>query len=324
MTIQLPPELTWVASLAVGSRWPKGDEDAMAVLGHAWEDAQRRLIGLVDRLGTAGSAVLQHVGGQVADQFHRFVQSLHTSIPEVANASGQLGLAARNTGVQLQHGKLMILAQLVWLAGEIVDLSFWAPEAIPAAITSTRVAVMMILRRLMQAIITGAALMAGMDLGIQAIQRLMHDRTSWDWSSVGTSVASGAIGGGVGGVIGEGARGLFKDAANTLVGKGAIGGINGIAGSTVLSAAFGGPNDVLMAGAGGLAGGMLAGSGRRRRGGGPTPKIDGVDVHVPPAVHLPGGEGPEGARGSGPARTGAGTGGADLSAAGGPGGGHRG
>ncbi|MGW2252590.1 WXG100-like domain-containing protein [Kitasatospora sp. NPDC001660] len=301
MTIQLPPALEWVASLAVGSRWPKGDEDGMAVLGHIWEDAKRRLIAVVDRLGPAGSAVLQHVGGQVADQFTRFVQSLSSSIPDVAGAAGQLGLAARDTGVQLQHAKMMILAQLVWLANDIVDLSFWAPEAIPAAVTSARVAVSLILRRLAMAVARGAALLAGMDMGIQGLQRLMHDRTSWDWTSIGISAASGGIGGGVGGIVGEGARGLFKNAANTMIGKGAVGGVSAIAGGTVVTSVFGGPNDVAMAASGGVIGGVAGG----RKGRGTTPKIDDIDVHDPVVPHLPKFEG-----GAGPGATGVtGTGG---------------
>ncbi|MFF2141670.1 hypothetical protein [Kitasatospora sp. NPDC058190] len=316
MTIQLPPALEWVASLAVGSRWPKGDEDAMAGLGHIWEDAKRRLIAVVDRLGPAGSAVLQHVGGQVADQFTRFVQSLGSSIPDVAGAAGQLGLAARDTGVQLQHAKMMILAQLVWLANEIVDLSFWAPEAIPAAVTSARVAVSLILRRLAMAVARGAALLAGMDLGIQGLQRLMHDRTSWDWTSVGISAASGGIGGGVGGIVGEGARGLFKNAANTVIGKGVVGGVSGIAGGTAVTSVFGGPNDVAMAASGGVVGGVAGG--RKGRGRGTTPKIDDINVHVPVVPHLPKFEGGAGPGGTGV--TGTGGGGAEGTSGAGDGG----
>ncbi|MFI9274622.1 hypothetical protein ACIGXM_28525 [Kitasatospora sp. NPDC052896] len=286
MSIELPPALSWVASLAAGSHWPKGDEDAMAAVAEAWEDAERRLIELTEQIGDAGRAVLAHIGGQVADMFKQFTQSLESSTPDIGGAAGQLAQAARNTGVQLQHAKLMILAQLVWLANEIADLSFWAPEAIPAAVTSARVAITMIARRLLTSIAAGAAFMAGMDFGIQAIQHLMHDRTTWDWSSVASSAESGAIGGGTGGGIGAGAGAISKKAANSLIGKAVIGGAGGMAGSTVLSGIFGGPNDFALAGAGGAISGALGG-GKGRGGGGAKPSVGPIDVHLPPGLHLP-------------------------------------
>ncbi|MBC3841050.1 hypothetical protein GXW82_14450 [Streptacidiphilus sp. 4-A2] len=251
MSIELPPWLAWVAALAVGQNWPKGDEDGLRALGEAWDSASQQLVDIGEEIGPATQGVLSNIGGSVATEFKSFVEQLQSNLPDMAQAAGQMGTLGKETGVQVEYAKYMILAQLAWLAAEIVDLSWWAPEAVPAAITAARVAVIMILRRLLTSIASGIGFMVGMDALIQAIQMLKGDRTHWDWQSTLSAVESGAISGAIGGVIGEGAGHFAPKFAGNIIGKGIIGGVTGVASSAALTGIFGGSNDFGQAFAGG-------------------------------------------------------------------------
>ena len=289
MSIELPPWLSWVATLAVGQHWPKGDEDGLRLLGEAWEDTAQQLVDISEEIGPATQGVLSNIGGSVATEFKSFVDQLQTNLPDMAQAAGQMGTLGKETGVQVEYAKYMILAQLAWLAVEIVDLSWWAPEAVPAAITAARVAVWMILRRLLTSIASGIGFMVGMDALIQAIQLLKGDRTHWDWQSTLSAVESGAIAGAIGGIIGEGAGHFAPGLAKNIIGKGIIGGATGVASSAALTGIFGGSNDFGEAFAGGAIGSMLGGGGRRGGEGPHVPKEETPDIHVPTAIdlHLP-------------------------------------
>src|ERR1700753_3365178 len=131
MSVNLPPALSWVAYLAVGQSWPKGDEDKLRALGEAWDEAAQQLVNLADEIGPAGQGVLNSVGGQVAEEFNSFLSQLQSNIPEMAKSAGQLGELGKNTGVQIEYSKYMILGQLIWLAAEIAQGAFFAPQAIP-------------------------------------------------------------------------------------------------------------------------------------------------------------------------------------------------
>ncbi|TDT97834.1 hypothetical protein EDD99_6027 [Streptomyces sp. 846.5] len=289
MSIELPSWLAWVATLAVGQHWPKGDEDGLRVLGEAWEEAAQQLVAIGEEIGPATQGVLSNIGGSVANEFKSFVTQLQSNLPDMAQAAGQMGTLGKETGVQVEYAKYMILAQLAWLAVEIVDLSWWAPEAVPAAITAARVAVWMILRRLLTSIASGIGFMVGMDALIQAIQLLKGDRTHWDWQSTLSAVESGAIAGAIGGIIGEGAGHIAPGLAKNIIGKGIIGGATGVASSAALTGIFGGTNNFGEAFAGGAIGSMLGGGGRKGGEGAHVPKEDIPDIHVPTGIdlHLP-------------------------------------
>ncbi|MFC1435432.1 hypothetical protein ACEZDB_32805 [Streptacidiphilus sp. N1-3] len=289
MSINLPPELGWVARLAVGQAWPKGDEDKMIALGAAWNDAAQQLVNLSATIDPATSGVLNSIGGQVADQFHDFTAQLRSSLPDMADAAGQMGQLGHNTGVQLEYSKYMILAQLVWLAYELVQLAFWAPEAVPAAITAARLIVQMILKRLLQSVVMGVGFMVGMDVAIQTIQFLKGDRTKWDTSLTLSAVESGAISGGIGGIL-HGVGGAFAPKfTGSLIGKGTIGAVTGVVSTATMDGIFGGEGDWGATLSSGIIGAMGGGGGRRRFGGGEGEHehIDG-DIKLPsmPDLHL--------------------------------------
>lgn len=298
MSIELPPELDWVAKLAVGQDWPKGDEDKLRSLGAAWDDAARQLTAISREIDPATSGVLHSVGGQVADEFTSFTQQLKSNIPDMAEAAGQLGELGRNTGLQVEYAKYMIIAQLVWLAVEIAELAFWAPEAIPVLVTGVRAIVKMLLKRLLISIATGVGFMVGMDAVIQGIQFLKGDRTKWDTAATLQALEGGAIGGAIGGIFSGAGSAFAPKFASSLIGKGLIGGASSIVTTEVMSEIFGGENDMGSALTSGIIGAMGGGGGKRRFGGGEHTEVHTPDIHLPsePDLHLPklpfDGEGP--------------------------------
>jgi hypothetical protein len=83
-------------------------------------------------------------GGQVGKEFESFLGKLDAGPPAMATSASQLADLGKNTGVQIEYSKWMILGQLIWLAAEIVHFVVWAPEVIPALMTSARPVVRMV------------------------------------------------------------------------------------------------------------------------------------------------------------------------------------
>ncbi|NUL07435.1 hypothetical protein HRW07_30300, partial [Streptomyces lunaelactis] len=240
MSIEMPPELAWVANLAVGQSWPQGDEDNLRALGAAWEDAAQELRGISEHIGSSANGVLESVGGQVGDEFRDFIVQLEGSLPAMSESAKGLGTLGRNTGLQLEYAKYMILLQLILLAAQIAHWAFFAPELIPAAITSARVAIQMILRRLLISIAIGVGLNVGMDVAVQTLQMLKGDRTQWSIENTVSAAGSGAIGGAVGGIFFGVGSVLAPKFANSLPGKGILGVATGITTTGVMQGIYGG------------------------------------------------------------------------------------
>ncbi|MFJ9900775.1 hypothetical protein ACIQPR_46375 [Streptomyces sp. NPDC091280] len=291
MSVEMPPELAWVARLAVGQSWPKGDEDNLHALGQAWNEAAQELRGISGQLGASGNGVLESVGGQVADEFRAFVTQLESSLPEMAESANQLGKLGKHTGVQVEYSKYMILGQLILLAAQIAQWIFFAPEVIPLAITAARIAVKMILRRLLISVATGVALNVGLDVAVQTIQFLKGDRTEWSTDNTVSAVVSGAIGGAVGGVFFGAGGVLAPKFAHSLLGKGILGAATGLGTSAIMYGIYHSGEDEFGTSISAGALGALGGGGKRRFGGkGDTVKVDPVHVNVPGALtfDLPG------------------------------------
>ncbi|MFD4879893.1 hypothetical protein ACFWOB_41935, partial [Streptomyces sp. NPDC058420] len=287
MSVDMPPELAWVARLAVGQAWPKGNEDNLQALGQAWNDAAQELKGISGQLGQSGNGVLESVGGQVADEFRGFVTQLESTLPEMAESAGQLGKLGKHTAVQVEYSKYMILGQLILLAAQIAEWAFFAPEVIPLAVTGARVAVKMILRRLLISIATGIALNVGLDAAVQTIQFLKGDRTEWSTDNTVSAVISGAIGGAMGGIF-FGAGSVFAPKfAHSLFGKGILGAATGLGTAGIMYGIYHSGEDEF--GSSVTAGllGALGGGGKRRFGGkGDTVQVDPVHVNLPDAIKL--------------------------------------
>ncbi|MGW7673036.1 WXG100-like domain-containing protein, partial [Streptomyces sp. NPDC054775] len=76
MSLEVPPELSWVAALLVGQRWPQGDEDGLRALGEAWGSVGQVLSGVGGELGSASAGVVGGLGGTVAEEFAGFAATL--------------------------------------------------------------------------------------------------------------------------------------------------------------------------------------------------------------------------------------------------------
>ncbi|MER5657477.1 hypothetical protein ABT076_31165 [Streptomyces sp. NPDC002131] len=282
MSVDMPPELAWVARLAVGQAWPKGDEDNLHALGQAWNEAALELKGISEQIGASGNGVLESVGGQVADEFRGFVTQLESTLPEMAQSAGQLGKLGKHTAVQVEYSKYMILGQLILLAAQIAQWAFFAPEVIPLAVTAARVAVKMILRRLLISVATGVAMNVGLDVAVQTIQFLKGDRTEWSTDNTVSAVVSGAIGGAMGGLFFGAGSVLAPKFAHSLFGKGVLGAATGLSTAGIMYGIYKSGQDEFGTSVSAGALGALGGGGKRRFGGkGSTTEVDPVHVNVP-------------------------------------------
>ncbi|MET8413784.1 hypothetical protein ABZV34_38155, partial [Streptomyces sp. NPDC005195] len=284
MSINVPPELAWVSLIAAGQDWPRGDEDKLRTLGDIWDETAGHLISMAGEIGPGTQGVLDSLGGAVAMQFTTFTSAIESHLPQMADAAGELGAYSRETAVQVEYAKYMILLQLAWLAYEIIQFSISAPEAIPPAIAGARAIVKMILQRLLKSVASGIAFNVGMDVLVQTIQLLKGDRTHWDTKNTLGALESGAIGGAVGGLIGGAGHALAPKFTGSLLGKLTVGGASGLAGTVVTNIVLGGDTDFGAALSSGVIGG-LGGHGASRpdepEGGKGEADLHLPDVHVP-------------------------------------------
>ena len=263
MSIDIPPELNWLIEMTAGQSWPQGDEDKLSEMGDAWNSAGVELRGVVDEVGSASSAVLSGFNGPAADQFGSFMNSLYTSVPQMAEGAEQIGGMSKQTALQLEYSKYMILAQLIWMAEQIAEWTstFFGAAAVPVIEAAGQIAVQSILRTLLEQIARSVgesvAAMVGMDVAVQTIQFLKGDRTHWDSSSTLGSLEMGALTGGLGALVGGGAHMIAPNLVDNLLGHIVMGGVNGVVGAAVSNVALGGGGDIGLAAGAGAVGGAL-------------------------------------------------------------------
>ncbi|MDX2706087.1 hypothetical protein PV350_25005 [Streptomyces sp. PA03-6a] len=278
MSIELAPELAWLAELTIGQDWPQGDEDMLYELGEIWSNAARQLINLELLIAPSARGVLNSVGGLVADEFLSFTRRLRANLPAMAESAEQLGDLGRNTALLVEYTKYMILVQLIWLAAEIAELSFWAPEVIPVLVTGVRAIAKMLLRRLVTSIAGGAAYMVGMDVVVQAIQFLKGDRTEWDTSLTRQSAGGGALGGAFSGAFFGMGQAVGPKFTGSFIGRGIIGGGASVVDTAVENKMHGGDEEYGSAVTSGAVDGLGESGGGRRAGARVPGSIDPVDT----------------------------------------------
>jgi len=265
----------------MGQSWPKGDEDRLTEVGHAWNHAARQLIAVHHAMTPATQGILDSIGGQVATEYEQFTRQLTTLLPNLAQSADGLSELAHDTAVQLEYAKYMLLVQLIWLAWALTELAlFGVPEAGAALVTGVAAVCRQILATLLRSIVTGAAFMVGADVAIQTIQFLKGDRTHWDLANTLQALEGGAIGGAFGGVLIEAGRLLAPKIAHTLLGQLTTGATTGLATTLTTDAINGGDlsTDAGLAAASGAISGLH---------GGRTPKNTHHDTHTTPHTNLP-------------------------------------
>lgn len=205
MSIDLPPELDWVAELTVGQAWPKGDEDGLFELAGTWLTAAQQLTAAQHEIMPAAATVLNSLGGPIADQLHAFTQQLATITPLIADSSQGLAEMSRTTAAELAYTKYMLILQMIWVAAEIIwFFTFGFPELAAAAVTSGRLTCRQILDHLTSILAgaaVGTAIMTTADVAIQTYQILAGQRTSWNFADTVQNEVLGALGGGIAGAV---------------------------------------------------------------------------------------------------------------------------
>ncbi|MER5525676.1 hypothetical protein ABT075_13850 [Streptomyces sp. NPDC002677] len=255
MSLKIPPELDWVAKIAVGQDFPKGDEDRLHALGDAVDAAAQHLAQLVGVVDPATAGVLAAVGGQLHDEYQQYTRQMATVLPNVASSAQGLGELARETAVQMEYAKYSLLLQIIWLAYALAELFAWGlPEAAAAIVKGVQAICRQILLAALRNAAIGTAFMVGSDAAVQVVQFLKGDRTHWDLRSTLQAAEGGAIGGAFAGVFSEVGQLVAPKFAASLAGQLTVGAATGVA-TTLTTDAING------SGGNGLAAGLAAVSG---------------------------------------------------------------
>ncbi|NEA68939.1 hypothetical protein [Streptomyces sp. SID12488] len=260
MSLMLPPGLNWLAQITVGENWPRADEDKMRQVAARLQEAGTRLAHLSNQLGPVVGQVLESMSGSAASEFTHFMRRLRTTLPQMSSSSHQLGKSAKDSALQIEYAKLMIIMQMILMAVEIAHWLVVAPAAVPGIVAAGRVTVRQIMRRLFLSILGEVVAEVGLDAVAQTIQILRGDRTSWDKEMTLDAVKGGVIGGVVGGLV-VGAAGRFTPrASQSAIGQGMIEGVTGVIEGGVSNALLGDDSEAWMNFASGFVGGAIGGA----------------------------------------------------------------
>uniref|UniRef100_UPI00189227F4 WXG100-like domain-containing protein n=1 Tax=Catenulispora rubra TaxID=280293 RepID=UPI00189227F4 len=268
MSISIPPELDWVAALAVGQAWPAGDEDQLSELGDAWRDTHSQLTAINHDISPMASGMRDALSGPTAEQFGSFVKQLNSTMPTLVETTAQMGDMSHETAVQTQYSKLMILLQLAWMAEQIIE---WAPTVyglalVPEIEAVGRLVVSQVAKRFVTSVASATAIQTGMDAAVQAFQMfVLKDRDHWDVSSTVGAVEMGLLSGGIGAAVHEIGDAIAPELVNSFKGKVITATATGLTSAVVSNAVFGGNQDLGLALSSGLFGGVLGAKGPHER-----------------------------------------------------------
>jgi len=278
--IKLPPELSWAAYLT-GQKFPDADETSMSKVADAWLAAAQQLGNVDTDLNDVAVQMSGGLSGAPAEAFGQYVAEFQKVFPTLADGANELGAFVRQSALNVEYAKYMIIIQLIWMTEQIYTWinTLWGAAIIPEIIAAGTVTIRMILRQLLISVAAGTAINTLMDVAVQALQFLKGDRTHWDSSLTKSSAEGGAIGGGVGGILHGavhiGAPSLFQ----STLGHVAIGAVTGVAGAEVTNLALNANTSLAFAAAAGGAAGLLG-----SRGGhgavedAPPPSVDVHDI----------------------------------------------
>ncbi|MGW2525296.1 WXG100-like domain-containing protein, partial [Streptomyces sp. NPDC001617] len=269
-----------IAKITVGQEFPTGNEDRLAELGSVWNTTALEINQLLGELNTATAATFESLAGAPAEQFAQFVNQLGQTLPVMALSAAQLGAMADNIALEIEYAKYMIILQLAWMAAEVAYLSatLFGSAAIPAVIAAGRFAIQIILRELFIAVLSSIVMQVGMDVAVQIIQFLKGDRTHWDLNATKSAFEMGALGGAVGGGLGQILRHLAPDFTKSFLGSVTHGALTGLGTTEASNLIFGTHQDLGLGAAAGGLGGAISHGHTLREGGSPerieVPKLE--------------------------------------------------
>ncbi|MFE0022785.1 glycosyltransferase [Amycolatopsis sp. NPDC059021] len=277
MSLQIPSELTWLVQIVGGDAWPEGDEDKLRVLAVAWEEASRELTAVQGEVDSVTAAVLSALQGTASEEFRKFTQAFKAQVPDVAVTAKQLGDLARETALQVEYAKYMIVGTLIMLAMQIawaLANAFWtfgaSTATIPAMQAAARISVQVVLKNLVMAVLFGIVFQVGMDAAIQGIQMLKGDRTKWDTDLTKGAAIAGAIGGVIGFGLGAAGKRFAPKFSHSIAGEMTKGGLHEWLTEQVSGVVQGNWNGLnpAAASAGAIEGAVDGIGGRKKKGGG--------------------------------------------------------
>jgi hypothetical protein len=242
VTLQIPGSLQWVSYL-VGSKWPKGDEDAMYRVGNHWHFGADEMTALIPELNQVRSSTMSALQGQTAkaaeEQFALLFDG-DASVDKLVKAMAALGDLAGGTGKNIEYTKLQILTSLGIAAFEIswalaqTSVTFGASTAqIPVIEATTSAAIRQAVSMLLKDIMTdlGKAMTktmvhrivkkagveateaVGQDLFIQGIQQANGHQKGFDWQHLELVATANAAGGAAQGTVSLVGRRVLGDSA---------------------------------------------------------------------------------------------------------------
>ncbi|MGV9935202.1 WXG100-like domain-containing protein [Streptomyces olivaceoviridis] len=205
---------------ALEGRWPKWVQELVAVLTgmyypnvphEKWFEMSNHLRalaehyeGLLRDVSPSAALVSDALEGPTAEAFKAHVHKLKATLPHGVAAARDLSESLRETAVQVQYAKYMILVQLLWLAYTIVELvAFGLPEVAVAVTRGVAAVLRQIARQLVRAVATGAAVGGLMELGVQLVQMWQGFRDRLSWKDVFLQAGWGGVGGGLTALFGE-------------------------------------------------------------------------------------------------------------------------
>ncbi len=217
MPTQLPHGLQKLLEVTVGMPWPEGDESGLRAISLAWGRFARSLSALGPPLETEAQTFSEAMEGQTAQQIETALAGFPANIEELRHGAVEFAKATENAAADIQKVKIMIIVQLVVLAGAIADLlaSLFGAIFVPAVVAAARVGIGAILRALLSRLaqagmvnimrtlvknmvkyaLINTVIMEGLDLGIQAGQILAGGREGLDKESLKNTAIGGVIGG---------------------------------------------------------------------------------------------------------------------------------
>ncbi|PPJ34046.1 hypothetical protein C5E41_00005, partial [Nocardia nova] len=242
--IEFPSWLEWLGA-AIGMEWPHGNEDDMWALAGDWHTAAGELRDILSLMDDAKSATLAaYPSGDGQQQMIDTFDSMRhgkDSLEALVGYFDQVGDSVYGGGTQIEYTKLMFYSTLVITAADIAAVWIFPPTA-PAEeagiIVATRVAVRMMMRRVLDAmagwagrlaenalvrfmfrhVLLNAALGAIQDFAVQQWQVWEGHRKSIDWQQLEVTTFAAGVGGAAGGAFGEAMGKKFGNAFRNEVG----------------------------------------------------------------------------------------------------------
>ncbi|MFF2554733.1 hypothetical protein ACFVUS_27280 [Nocardia sp. NPDC058058] len=296
MTLEIPPEIpAWVVS-AVAGPWPKGDEDGLRRLGHAWIVLGEAITAISYTTGHTRRRAIAAIEGQLAHELTQHGIDLEANLNDAAKACHGLGEQCIRDALYTECGKYVIIGSLAALAIQLAaDLFIPGIGQVQAtaATAATRLTVRAAFRDLITSLGTDGARAAAarmvkvvvfkgatmgaiqgglIPLGADIAQMMQGSRRSgdFDWDQIGLGAVTGAAAGIAGEFVGARAMTRLEKTISTdrFVGRSAVrlvgaaaGGSAGTVSGAVATVPFTGEldlgwNHVLMGAVGGALGSM--------------------------------------------------------------------